>query len=116
MTVAVQTPPQRLNVAYNNATLSAGQTLTIYVTGTVPLFQSGPLSNTANIIIPGGAPFTDPVPGNNTATDTDTATLPTCDVMVDVAGTGNVGLTNGNVTCLRFTSGTLTEGCDHLRI
>ena len=101
------------NVAYNNATLTAGQTLTITITGRVSLWQIGPLNNTANIVIPGGAPFTDPNLSNNSATDTNNATMPTCDVTIDVAGTGTLPpITNGLVTCLRFTSGSLPEGAD----
>jgi uncharacterized repeat protein (TIGR01451 family) len=106
----VPPPPGGTNIAYNGAALSTGQTLTITVQGRVSLWQTGPLSNTANIVIPGGAPFTDPDTGNNTANDTDSASLPTCDSIIDVSGTGNIAITSGFVTCLRFTDPTLTGG------
>ena len=98
------------NVAFNGASLGPGGTMVISITGRVSLFQSGPLSNTANIVVPGSASFTDANISNNTATTTDNATLPTCDTIVDVSGTGNVNITNAQVTCLRFTDTSLTSG------
>ena len=50
-----------------------GGTATFTVNGTVSPSASGALSNTANIALPAG--LTDPVPANNTATDTDTVAL-----------------------------------------
>jgi uncharacterized repeat protein (TIGR01451 family) len=50
--------------------LLVGGTATILATGTVSLAAVGTLSNTATITPPGGV--TDPAPGNNSATDTDT--------------------------------------------
>ena len=93
------------DVAFNGASLSAGETLTVSITGRVSLFQSAPLVNTANIIIPGGASFTDPNLVNNSAQDTSNATLPSCDKTIAVSGTGNISLKSWDVTCLTF-SGT----------
>ncbi len=51
-------------------TLTVGGTATFTVTGTVSATATGSLVNTATITVPGGV--TDPTPGNNSATDTDT--------------------------------------------
>jgi len=98
------------NIAYNGATLSAGQTLTVTINMGVSLWQTGTLSNTANIVIPGGANFTDPNLGNNSSTDINNATQPICDATIDVSGTGSFVITDGNVTCLRFTNPSLIDG------
>lgn len=50
-------------------TIPAGGTATFTLTGTVAAGTTGPLSNTAMVTPPSGT--TDPVPGNNSATDTD---------------------------------------------
>ncbi len=52
--------------------LLAGGTATFTISGTVSASATGSISNTATITAPGGV--IDPVPGNNTATDTDTVT------------------------------------------
>jgi len=98
------------NIVYNGARLSPGQTLTVTINMGVSLWQTGTLSNTANIVIPGGANFTDPNLGNNSSTDINNATQPICDATIDVSGTGSFAITDGNVTCLRFTDPTLTQG------
>jgi len=51
--------------------LPVGGTATFTVTGTVGAGTTGSLSNTATIAVPAGT--TDPTPGNNSATDLDTA-------------------------------------------
>ena len=56
-----------INVAVN---LLAGGTATFTVNGTVSSAATGTLANTATITAPAGV--TDPTPGNNSATDTDT--------------------------------------------
>ena len=61
------------NIAFTAATLEAGSSLTITVTGTIDPSATGDLVNTATVTVPGGATFTDPDTANNTATDTDTA-------------------------------------------
>ncbi|MGC5198760.1 hypothetical protein ACLD7X_018415, partial [Aphanothece microscopica RSMan92] len=53
-----------------NLPAGAGNTVTFTVTGTVAPSTTGNLVNTATVTAPGGV--TDPTPGNNSATDTDT--------------------------------------------
>ena len=50
--------------------LASGANITFTLTGTILSNASGNLTNTANVTPPAG--ITDPTPGNNTATDTDT--------------------------------------------
>jgi hypothetical protein len=59
------------NLSFTNVSISAGAAnfLTITVSGTVNPAATGPLVNTATITV--GPGQTDPIPGNNTATDTD---------------------------------------------
>ena len=97
-------------VAYNGARLSPGQTLTVTINMGVSLWEVNSLSNTANIVIPSGANFSDPDLTNNSNTDIDTATQPICDATIDVPGTGSFAITAGNVTCLRFTDPSLIDG------
>jgi len=52
--------------------VNVGASITITINGTVNAGATGNLVNTASIVIPGGAGFSDLVPANNTATDTDT--------------------------------------------
>ena len=52
--------------------LASGSNVTITLSGSVLASASGNLTNTANVTTPPGV--TDPTPGNNTATDTDTPT------------------------------------------
>ncbi len=54
--------------------LPAGGSVTYTLTGTISAAATGSLSNTATVTAPGGV--TDPTPGNNSATDTDTLTPP----------------------------------------
>jgi uncharacterized repeat protein (TIGR01451 family) len=54
--------------------LLSGGTATYTVSATVSASATGSLSNTATVAVPSGT--TDPTPGNNSATDTDTLTLP----------------------------------------
>ena len=63
------------SVAFTGASLNAGagNSLTITISGTISPDADGPLTNTAQLAVPAGAGYTDPAPGNNTATDTDTA-------------------------------------------
>src|SRR5262249_44498783 len=65
--------------SYNAATgvwsglsLASGQSVTITLTGTIDPAATGSLTNTAHVAPPPGV--TDPNPGNNNATDTDTLT------------------------------------------
>jgi uncharacterized repeat protein (TIGR01451 family) len=54
----------------NTVTMPAGSKITYKATGTISASASGSISNTATVTAPSGV--TDPIPGNNTATDTDT--------------------------------------------
>jgi uncharacterized repeat protein (TIGR01451 family) len=54
----------------DNVNLPAGGSVTYTLTALVDAGATGTLSNTATVVPPGGV--TDPVPGNNSATDTDT--------------------------------------------
>ena len=59
--------------------LVSGKTATLTITGTVANGTLGAISNTATVATPAGV--NDPVPGNNSATDTN-PTLPTADLVV----------------------------------
>jgi uncharacterized repeat protein (TIGR01451 family) len=52
--------------------MPAGSSITYTATGTIDAAATGSLVNTATVTTPGGV--TDPTPGNNSATDTDTLT------------------------------------------
>ncbi|MBO9664651.1 CARDB domain-containing protein [Dokdonella sp.] len=69
--------------------IPVGGTATFVVTGTISASASGDLVNTATIAVPGG--MTDPAPGNNSATDTDTAAGSpfVCDVSTIFVGQGS---------------------------
>ena len=65
--------------SYNNGTgawtglnLAAGQSITLTMNGTIAASATGTLTNTATVVPPTG--ITDPVPGNDSATDTTTLT------------------------------------------
>ncbi len=66
------------NVSFLGASLAAGagNQITLSLQGTVANWAVGNLSNTAEVIIPGGAGFNDPNLSNNTSTDVDQQTLP----------------------------------------
>ncbi|MEK7952936.1 choice-of-anchor Q domain-containing protein [Luteolibacter soli] len=82
--------------------LPAGGSVTYTVTGTISSTATGTLANTATVATPAGV--TDPTPGNNSATDTDTLTpqanlaLTMTDAPDPVNALGNltytIGLTN----------------------
>jgi fimbrial isopeptide formation D2 family protein/uncharacterized repeat protein (TIGR01451 family) len=65
------------NVSFTGISVNAGagNRITITINGTVNAGATGNLVNTARIVIPGGAGFSDPNTSNNTATDTDTPVL-----------------------------------------
>jgi len=83
-TVIDSLPPQLLNPEFspsegvynpdsglwNGLSLSAGESITLTLTGTVSAGATGTLVNSVTVSPPAGV--SDPVPGNNTATDTDT--------------------------------------------
>jgi uncharacterized repeat protein (TIGR01451 family) len=67
--------------------MPAGSSVTYTVNATIDSAATGNLSNTATVTAGGGV--TDPTPGNNSATDTNTLT-PSADVEVDKAGPATV--------------------------
>lgn len=68
------------------ADLPSGATVTYLVTLTVPSTATGPLSNTATVIVPAG--FSDTNPANNSAQDVDTI-APTADLVINKRSTPN---------------------------
>ena len=73
------------SVRFDNAAVDAGASnkLTITISGTVGSGTTGDLINTANIVIPPSADFSDPNNNNNSATDTDTqASTPSADLAI----------------------------------
>jgi uncharacterized repeat protein (TIGR01451 family) len=62
------------NISYTGASLVIGgvNQITISISGTVASGATGDLSNTARVVVPDNARYSDPYPSNNTATDTDT--------------------------------------------
>ena len=81
----------------DTVTMPAGSIITYLVTGTISPNATGSLSNTATVTAPAGV--SDPNPGNNSATDTDTLT-PQNDVKVTK--------TDGVTTVVAGTSTTFT--------
>ncbi len=63
----------------NTVNMPAGSTITYTATATISAAAAGTLSNTATVTVPPGT--TDPTPGNNSATDTDTL-IPTADLQI----------------------------------
>lgn len=89
-------------VAFTGASLAAGagNQITITIQGTVDAGASGDLSNTADIIIPGGAGFSDPDLGDNSSIDTDGQALS--------LPYGNIGSTPDGVTTTFPTNSVVT--------
>ena len=72
--------------------LPVGGSATFTLTATIKPTATGTLTNTATVGVPAGT--TDPFPGNNSASDTDTLTGPSVFVIDDVRlAEGNVGTT-----------------------
>jgi uncharacterized repeat protein (TIGR01451 family) len=95
----------------DSVNLPIGDTVTYTVTAIISSTATGPLSNTATIAVPGGVIDPNLVNNSDTDVDLDSATLPSCDATIDVAGTGTVNnIPGGVVTCLRFTDAGLSEG------
>ena len=71
------------SVAFTGASVPAGTgRLTITISGTVDPSATGNLVNTAQVTVPGGAPYSDPSPANNSATDTDAPGTPVVDLAI----------------------------------
>lgn len=92
----------------DSVNLVAGASITYNVVASINGSATGNLVNVATVSVPAGV--TDPVPGNNSASDLDvnSTALPTCNTYVDVASTGTFNLAAGIVTCLRFTNAALS--------
>src|SRR5262245_40063797 len=75
--------------------LPAGGSATFTVNATVSASATGTLSNTATVAPPGGV--TDPTPGNNSATDTDTL-APQADLAITKTDGVTVAVPGGSVT------------------
>lgn len=73
------TSPGAGNIIADNVNMPAGSTITYTVTGTISPTATGTLDNTATVTPPGGV--ADPIPGNNSATDSDNL-VPTADLAV----------------------------------
>ena len=82
--------------------MPAGSSVTYTVNATIASSATGNLSNTATVTAPGGV--SDPTPGNNSATDTDTLT-PSADVAVDKSGPATVTPGNNITYTISVTNG-----------
>src|SRR6185369_739473 len=65
------------------------------VQASLAMLATGTLSNTATVTVPAG--FTDPTPGNNTATDTDTVVAANADLSITKSD-GNASVSAGGMT------------------
>jgi len=75
--------------------MPVGSSITYTVNATVAASATGSLSNTATVTAPGGV--TDPTPGNNSATDTDTL-VPSADVSVTKTDSPDPVQAGNNIT------------------
>src|SRR5258708_2647429 len=75
--------------------LENGGIATFTVTANISASATGSLSNTANVTAPAGT--TDPTPGNNTATDTETLT-PQADLSITKSDGVTTAVPGGTVT------------------
>jgi uncharacterized repeat protein (TIGR01451 family) len=71
-------------VSFTNASLTpgAGHALTLAISGTISPGATGDLLNTASIMVPGGADYSDPNLGNNSASDLDTQAAGIADLII----------------------------------
>jgi uncharacterized repeat protein (TIGR01451 family) len=79
----------------NSVNLPSGGSVTFTASCNISSAATGPLSNTATVAAPGGV--TDPTPGNNSATDTDTLTAQ-----------ANLGITNTDGVTTATPGGSVT--------
>jgi uncharacterized repeat protein (TIGR01451 family) len=75
--------------------MPSGSSITYTVNATIAASATGSLSNTATVTAPGGV--TDPTPGNNSATDTDTLTA-SADVSVSKTDAPDPVIAGNNIT------------------
>ncbi len=95
---------QSLTPLLDTVDVLVGGSATYIATATLAANTTGTLDNTASVAVPGG--FTDPTPGNDSATDSDTLT-PEADVSVsksDSADPVDAG------SALTYTIGVLNNG------
>ena len=95
---------------WSGLSLAQGQSVTITLTGTIDPAATGSLTNTAQVAPPPGV--TDPNPGNNGATDTDTLT-PQADLSVtktDGVGSAVPGTPNTYTIVVRNTGPSAVTG------
>ncbi|MEO5914482.1 MAG: Ig-like domain-containing protein [Luteolibacter sp.] len=83
------------NINATNLSLPAGGSFTFTVTAPIAPAATGTLSNTATVSAPAGV--TDPTPGNNSATDSDTL-APSADVSVTVTDSPDPVVAGNNLT------------------
>jgi gliding motility-associated-like protein/uncharacterized repeat protein (TIGR01451 family) len=88
------------NGNWTGLTLASGQSTTLTIAGTVGAAVTTPLTNTVTVTAPAG--ITDPVPGNNTATDINTIQVKPV-LMISKLGAANV--TAGNIATYTLTVG-----------
>ncbi|THF85030.1 DUF11 domain-containing protein [Deinococcus sp. KSM4-11] len=101
------TPPTvaQLQTGYSLPSIASGQFYELTVTTSVTAV-SGSVANTATIAVPSGT--TDPTPGNNSATDTDTVTPATLSLQKALASGGRVANTDQFTLSIGGTSVTTT--------
>ncbi|WP_342329126.1 gliding motility-associated C-terminal domain-containing protein [Pedobacter sp. FW305-3-2-15-E-R2A2] len=87
-----------VNGNWTGLTLANGQSTTLTITGTVDAAMTSSLTNTATVTAPVG--ITDPVPGNNTATDVNTTQVKPV-LLITKLGAANV--TAGNIATYTLT-------------
>ena len=83
------------NINASTVNLPAGGSFTFTVTAPTSSAATGTLSNTATVTAPGGV--TDPTPGNNSATDTDTLT-PSSDLAITVTDSPDPVIAGNNLS------------------
>src|SRR5439155_1178987 len=79
----------------DTVSMPTGSKITYTATATISAAATGTLSNTATVAPPAGT--TDPTPGNNSATDTDTL-LPTADLQITKTDGASTAIPGTNVT------------------
>lgn len=84
------------NINDNTVDLPVGASVTYTVNVVVSAGASGDLVNTATVSVPAG--YTDPLPGNNSATDTDTLTISSVDLQITKTDGVSTYTAGGSVT------------------
>ena len=84
------------NINDNTVDLPVGASVTYMVNVVISAGASGDLVNTATVSVPAG--YTDPLPLNNSATDTDTLIIPSADLQITKTDGVSTYTAGGNVT------------------